>query len=245
MKKILFILSIVFVVSLVGCSFDSNVSNDNLIADTEKQQENVSDDNLIVDTENKQHENDSAVVEEDEKETPNDKTQLEEAKNAIFNALMDEKWVKENVSMKKTCFGDDFTGEQELTFEILRDDLAIVQAYSYEANNFGAQLFLVGYKDSKVQVISVAYDTPQHPGHGGFGVDSENMVVVNYWGHQGIGLYTAYKIDNLMFEEIERLEFTDQDEEELRDKSIDEFNKKYNAHALEVKLTEENLKTVM
>ncbi len=216
MKKIMLLFSIVSVFLLAGCG-SKNI----------EQPQNVIDDVQI--------ENETSLDEEKD---------LNVAKTAIINALKDSEWVKENVTMKKTCFGDDFTLPQELTFEILRDDMVIVQAFAYETDvdlpNFGTQVFLIGYFNGEVKVIYLPEEAPAHPGHAGFGIDSENMILVYYWMHQGVVKNTAYDISNFSFEEIDSLDLNSIDENS--ETLIQEFDEKYNTHSIDTLLTEENLK---
>ena len=213
MKKVLLIMSLMSVLFLAGCSNDKKIDNLNIPENTiNQQQENLT-----------------------------DQTSTEIAGQSILNILEDEQWIRENVYMKKTCFGEEFTGNQELTYEILRDDLALVQAFSYDDNGFGVQIFLIGYKDGKVQVISCPEDEPAHPGHGGFGVDKDNLILVNYWMHQGSLKYTAYKIDNLSLTEIDSITFDSDDE--YNQELLDDFNKKYVTHPLSHKFANEEIIT--
>ena len=216
MKKIMLVFSIVSVFLLAGCG-SKNI----------EQPQNVIDDVQI--------ENETSLEEEKDSNL---------AETAIINALKDSEWVKENVTMKKTCFGDDFTLPQELTFEILRDDMVIVQAFAYETDvnlpNFGTQVFLIGYFDGEVKVIYLPEEAPAHPGHAGFGIDSENMILVYYWMHQGVVKNTAYDISNFSFAEIDSLDLNSIDENS--ETLIQEFEEKYNTHSIDTLLTEENLK---
>lgn len=214
MKKIMLVFLIVSVFLLAGCG-SKNI----------EQPQNEIDDVQI--------ENETSLEEEKDSNL---------AETAIINALKDSEWVKENVTMKKTCFGDDFTLPQEMTFEILRDDMAIVQAFAYETDvdlpNFGTQVFLVGYFDGGVKVIYLPEEAPAHPGHAGFGIDSENMILVYYWMHQGVVKNTAYDINDFSFEKIDLLELDSMDENSER--LIQEFNQKYDTHSIETPLTEED-----
>ena len=223
MKKIMLVFSMISALLLAGCG-----------ADKIDQTQNIIDDGQTENIEQVSGENDLVNATENYNRT---------AKEEILNALKDSEWVKENVTMKKTCFGEDFTLPQELTFEMLRDDLAIVQAYAYETDgevsNFGTQVFLVGYVGGEVKSISLPEETAVHPGHGGFGVDSEKMVLVYYWMHQGVVKNTAYDINDFSFEEIDSLSLESMDENTEAD--IMEFNQKYNTYSIETPLTEENL----
>lgn len=209
MKKILLILSMITVLLLVGCNSSKDVNN-----------------NLTENNNNQQ------IVESTDTQLP-----TKSAKEVLLNALKDSNWVKENVSMKQTCFGEPFAIEQELTFEKLSDDLVIVQAYAYETdNNFGVQVFLAGYQDGEIKVVSLPEDIPTHPGHGGYALDKENLVLLSVWAHQGGLNHTAYKINNLAFEEIDNIKYSS--EAEYDEEAIKNFEAKYtNAVAIENKLT--------
>ena len=209
MKKILLILSMITVLFLVGCN-SVETTNNNLQENTNNQQ--------IV-------------------ENANTQLPTKSSKEVLVNALKDINWIKENVSMKQTCFGEPFTAEQELTFEKISDDLVIVQAYAYETdNNFGVQVFLAGYQDDEIKVISLPEEIPMHPGHGGYALDKENLVLLSVWGHQGGLNHTAYKINNLAFEEIDNIKYSS--EAEYDEEAIKNFEAKYtNAVAIENKLT--------
>lgn len=209
MKKSLLILSIITVLFLVGCKTSNDIPT-----------------SLPTDQENQQ------II-----ETPNEETISQTAKETLLNSLKNSEWVKENVSMKQTCFGEPFTSNQELTFEKISDDLVIVQAYAYEAdNNFGVQVFLVGYKDGEIKIVSLPEDIPMHPGHGGYALDKENQILLSVWAHQGGLNHTAYKINNLTFEEIDNIKYTS--EAEYDEEAIKNFEAKYtNAVAIENKLT--------
>ena len=163
------------------------------------------------------------------------------AAEEISKALKDSQWVKEHVSMKKTCFDENMTGEQVLTFERLNNELVIVQAYSYDIENdnanFGTQVFLVGYRDGNVKVISKCpQDAPMHPGHGGYAVDIENLILAEGWMNQGCVRSAYYKISELGFEKIDSLNYdseTDFNEAEYR-----EFISRYDTHAIDKTLND-------
>lgn len=208
MKKILLILSIITILFLAGCNSSKKVNN-NLTENNNTQQ----------------------IVENTDTQLPTKST-----KEVLLNALKDSNWVTENVMMKQTCFGEPFTSEQELTFEKISDDLVIVQAYSYEPNNFGVQVFLAGYQDGEIKVVSLPEEIPMHPGHGGYALDKENLVLLSVWGHQGGLNHTAYKINNLAFEEIDSIAYAS--EAEYDEEALKNFESKYtNAVAIENKLT--------
>ena len=212
MKKILLILSMIALLFLVGCNSSKEVNN-NLTENNNNQQ--------IVD---------------------NTATQLptKSAKEILLTTLKDSNWIKENVTMKQTCFGEPFTIEQELTFEKLSDDLAIVQAYAYEAdNNFGVQVFLAGYQDGEIKVVSLPEDIPTHPGHGGYALDKENQILLSVWAHQGALSSTYYKISNTSFEELESINYAN--ESEFDEEAFNVFEAKYNTLPIENKLTSTEL----
>lgn len=223
MKKIILVLSLASALLLTGCGNDKVDESQDLKDNT--QIENIG-----------QYSGENELFYEEEN--------TEIAKIAITNALKDSEWVKENVSMKKTCFDEEFTLPQELTFEMLREDLAIVQAFAYETDgdiyNFGSQVFLVGYFNGEVKTLSFPDETPAHPGHSGFGIDSEKMILVYYWMHQGMVKNIAYDINDFSFKEIDSLSLDTNVVEDF-ETQIEEFNNKYNTHGIETLLTEENL----
>lgn len=227
MKKIFLILSIIAVFLLTGCNSYKDVNN-NLPENDAKQQitENNDDKQQI---------------------TKNDTTSFssQEAKMALFYALRDNAWVAENVSIKpsyfeeesalvQTCFGEESTLKQELNFEILRDDLVIVEAsflrhyYNSETEKFydsslgTHQIFLVGYKDGEIEVISLSGELPD-TGAAVHAVDKENLVLkVIYGGYGSWYDEVAYKIDNLSFKELEGVYSAIDDND-----AFEAFNKKY------------------
>ena len=223
MKKIILVLSLVSALLLTGCG--NNKVNESQDLNDNTQIENV-----------EQFSGDNEIVKEEEN--------TEIAKTAIISALKDGEWVKENVSMKKTCFDEEFTLPQELTYEMLREDLAIVQAFAYETDgdiyNFGSQVFLVGYFDGEVKTVSFPAETPVHPGHSGFGIDSEKMILVYYWIHQGMVKNTAYDINEFSFKEIDSISIDTNVVEDF-ETQIEQFDNKYNTHEIEMLLTEGNL----
>lgn len=209
MKKFLLAIALISVLFLIGCDKDENLNNNNYM-DAHEQEEMVDGDSS--------NEN------------------VTEARKNIQNALNDNEWIAENVSVKKTYFSESFNGTQELTYEILSDDVAIVQSEFVDGDEFGAQVFLIGYKDGKVQVISLP-DLSNYDGVLGqdtFAIDSEKMVLVKYFSHQGEFSYTAYQISNLEFNKIDSISFSLNDEN--REKLVNEFEQKYNTHKIETKL---------
>ena len=209
MKKLLLILSTISILFLAGCKTNTDIPT-----------------SLPTNQENQQI-----------TEIPNIEILSQTAKETLVNSLKNNEWVKENVSMKQTYFGEPFTSDQELTFEKISDDLIIVQAYSYETDNdFGVQVFLVGYKDGEIKVVSLPEDIPMHPGHGGYALDKENQILLSVWAHQGGLNHTAYKINNLTFEEIDNIKYAS--EAEYDEEAIKNFEAKYtNATTIKNKLT--------
>ena len=160
-----------------------------------------------------------------------------EARKAIQNALKNSEWINENVHVKKTYFSENFSGTQELTFEILRDDLAVVQSTFYDEDEPFSQIFLVGYKDGKVQVISFCDFNDDVPASFTYAVDSDKMVLVAYSSRQGVFIRGAYQMDNLEFKEIASISYTygDKNTDELINE-FEQIEKEYDTHKIENKL---------
>ena len=138
----------------------------------------------------------------------------EEKLAAIRDALKNEEWVKENLYMTKDCFGDDVSGDQEITFAKLGEDRVIVQALSYESEAFGVALTVVYYKDGKVMTNSYpSLDEPLHPGHLGFNVDANKEILVSYFMHMGFYEDVLYTIDENGINDFARFAGAEMDEE--------------------------------
>ena len=116
------------------------------------------------------------------------------AVEAIKTALKDDKWVIENIMMKKSVFDTELEGEQKLTFMILKKDnngnpmIAI-----YAEQDLSSEMFLVSYQNGKVTSNSVT-GLPIHNGHGGISIDPNNHIAVWGWGHMGTFSNTYYDI---------------------------------------------------
>ncbi len=160
------------------------------------------------------------------------KESWEDANSAIVAALKDENWLRENVTMK----GYDAIGRkidssqalqnQKLTYEILRADLVIVQAYSDDEDCFGSQIFLVGYKDGKIQVISLHDNEPGYD-YIGYFIDVDKMILrESRTTGQGGLIMKHYKLTNLGFEEIDSLGYCPDEEPDQAE--IDKFCEQYN-----------------
>ena len=126
--------------------------------------------------------------------------------SAIRNALKDDEWVKENVMMKNDCFGEEASGDQELTFRMVGKNRVVVQAFSYD-EVFGIAETIVAYKDGEVVTYSHPELTaPDHPGHIGYGVCTDKELMVGYFMHMGYYGNYYYSIGDNFFEEIARFE---------------------------------------
>lgn len=122
--------------------------------------------------------------------------------SAIRNALKDDEWVKENVMMKNDCFGEEASGDQELTFRMVGKNRVVVQAFSYD-EVFGIAETIVAYKDGEVVTYSYPELTnPAHPGHIGYGVNTEDEMLAAYFMHMGFYENAYYSIGDNMLEEV-------------------------------------------
>ena len=138
---------------------------------------------------------------EDETETTNTEVSNhsvnEVALAAIREALKDENWVKENLMMKNTCFGDEISENQELTFKKVGKDKVVVEAFAYDSNDFGVACTIVSYQDGKVVTHSEpSLEAPAHPGHTGYGVNSENEMLASYYMHMGYYMDSYFQINS-------------------------------------------------
>ena len=73
-----------------------------------------------------------------------------------------------------------------------------------------------------------------HPGHGGFVINTDDLILVSHWTHQGSLQYVAYKIDNLSFTEIDSISFNS--DEEYNEDLLNQFNRKYNGQIIDKKI---------
>ena len=138
----------------------------------------------------------------------------EQKLSAIGEALKNEEWVKNNLYMTKDCFGDEVTGNQEITFKKIGEDRVIVQALSYDSDAFGVVLTVVYYKDGKVMTYSYpSLDEPLHPGHLGFNVDPDNQILVSYFMHMGFYEDVLYTIGDNSIDDFARFAGAEMDEE--------------------------------
>ena len=115
---------------------------------------------------------------------------------AIKTVLKDEEWVKNNVMLQKTCFGEDASGEgQEITFCKVGEDKVLVQAYAYD-EVFGIANTLVSYQDGKVVTFGYpSVEAPGHPGHVGYGIVPKEEILAEGYMHMGYYVSAYYKIE--------------------------------------------------
>ena len=137
-----------------------------------------------------------------------------EAIEAIKSALKDDEWVKKNVMMQKTCFGEDASYEdQELTFAKLGKDRVIVQAFAYE-KDFGISNTVVAYQDGKVVTMGLpTIEEPNHPGHVGYGIVPNEEILVESYMHMGYYIDKYYKILDNKFDLLASFEASEYGED--------------------------------
>ncbi len=146
----------------------------------------------------------------------NEKTQedSETALSAIREVLKDEEWVKENLWLQKTCFGDE-VGEdpQTLSFRKVGKDKVIVETYAYE-DTFGIACTLLTYQDGKVVTYgNPSVEQPAHPGHMGFAVVPDDELFVAGYMHMGYYDDTIYQIKENDMEKLIDFRSSEWDEE--------------------------------
>ncbi len=134
-------------------------------------------------------------VEMNEVVPSNEEETSETALSAIREKLKDEVWVKENLYLQKTCFGEEVADDsQTITFKKVGKDKVIVEAYAYD-EAFGIACTLLTYQDGKVVTYgNPSVEEPAHPGHMGFGVIPEDELFVAAYMHMGYYDDTIYQI---------------------------------------------------
>lgn len=131
------------------------------------------------------------------------KDNLEIALSKIKEVLKDDEWVKNNLYMTHDCFGEETSGDQQITYNYFGKDKIIAQAFSYDYGAFGITTTVIYYDNGEIKTCSFpGLDTPNHPGHGGFSIDSEKEVLVSYYIHMGYYMTTYYKFNKDHFEKI-------------------------------------------
>lgn len=108
------------------------------------------------------------------------------AAQEIRKCLKDKNWVKNNVMMKTTVFGDALEHEQKLSFiKVVGGNyspMIVVEAYS--DGDLSSQCFIVTYQNGKV-VSNPLTEYPLHISHGGMAIDANNAMACQGYMHMG------------------------------------------------------------
>ncbi len=119
----------------------------------------------------------------------------DEAVNAIKKCFLDDNWVRNNVMMKKSVFGEAVTGPRQVSFmKVVNTNyppMFVVEDVAQ--SSISSQAFIVSYQNGKVVVNAMPV---LHTGHSGIGVDpNKAMLCVSYM-HMGYGSDEMYDIKN-------------------------------------------------
>lgn len=113
----------------------------------------------------------------------------------IRKCLKDQAWIRDNVMMKQTVFGDPISGTQELTFMKViggkYSPMFLIQAYS--ETDISCQVFLVSYQGGKV-VSKPMTAYPMHASHAGIVADPNKCVAVLAYMHMGYFADTLFDL---------------------------------------------------
>ena len=241
-----------------GCTAGSYETGYNL--NTGKD-ENISNDNNEANN-NIENSSNTKTTEGTSKNEVSSNTTSKEDKGAeeIKKCFKDKQWVKNNVMMKESVFGEPIKGNRKVTF-IKVDNSNFSQMYvvqDFADQDLSVQLFIVSYQNDKVVVEPMQI---QHSGHGGSSVDANNAVVGTGYIHMGYQDSTEYSIktgkpeflssigiepidvygeENKYYKKTNSTEKMEITEAEYN-KIVEENNKKYNFAAIETKLTDANV----
>lgn len=115
----------------------------------------------------------------------------------IKSNLKDAYWIRNNVMMTKSCFGEAITGNQTLNFMKViggkYTPMFLVEAYS--ENDLSNQVFIVSYQGGRV-VVKPFTKYPLHNSHAGVEVDPNKCIAVISYMHMGYFSETYYDLSS-------------------------------------------------
>lgn len=170
----------------------------------------------------------------------NNKSSYSTGISEIKKCLKDKEWLKNNVMMKKDCFGNDIEGSQVLTFMKIKTTDGNVPMVVVEATSeidISREVFLVSYNDGKVTSKSIT-GFANHIGHGNVLVDPNNQMADNTYFHMGYVMDTYIDLKNANIEFLDTISYYfDFDENEKEKRS--NFTKSYGKAEKDTDITEE------
>ncbi|MBP3707049.1 MAG: hypothetical protein J6J36_00325 [Clostridia bacterium] len=181
------------------------ITNSKSTSNSEKTKEEKKSESNNVNNKIEKDKKDPVTTSETEEQKESTKNNSKDNKKAttveaIKKALKDESWRKENVMMKKTCFGGTPSkNSQKLSFmRVVGADyepLIIVEAYSED--DLSSQAFMVYYKNGKVVSVPLTED-PIHIYHSAVGVDPNKAKMNIGYMHMGYEYNMMYDIKSGM-----------------------------------------------
>ena len=106
----------------------------------------------------------------------------------IKKCLKDREWLKNNVFMKKNCFGNNIEGNQTLTFMKIKavdKNAPMVAIKATSERDLSREVFLVSYNDGKVTSKSIT-GFAMHISHADVQIDPNNQMANNTYFHMGV-----------------------------------------------------------
>ena len=189
--------------------------------------------------------NEINVSENKRNDDENNNSSYNTAISEIKKCLKDKEWLKNNVMMKKNCFGNNIEGDQVLTFMKIKSDAGNAPMVAVEATSetdISREVFLVSYNDGKVTAKSIT-GFANHISHGNVVIDPNNQMADNTYFHMGYVMDTYIDLKNANIEFLDTIAYYfDFDENEKEKRS--NFTKRYGKDEKDTDITEEEYNTI-
>ena len=185
------------------------------------------------------------------------KTNLNNTENVLTNSsesleiselkkcLKDKEWLKNNVFMKKNCFGNNIEGNQTLTFMKLKavdNKKPMVAVKTTSEKDLSSEVFLVSYSEGKVTAKSIT-GFALHIGHSDVQIDPNNQMADHTYFHMGVVKDTYINLKNSNTEFLDSIGYYfELDENGLEKKS--DFIKHYGEENNNTNITEEEYNNI-
>lgn len=117
--------------------------------------------------------------------------------NEVFkNKLLDEDWIRENIYVKKSCFGSTISEDKKQNVYYVKiDGLAtpVVLVYSDASASSSIQCFVLTYDNGDIKVTPL--EDVGHDGHVSYGVNASQKVVYSKSSYDGEEIDTVYDLN--------------------------------------------------
>lgn len=165
----------------------------------------------------------------------------DEAIDKLKEALTNEKWIKENLYMKKSFLDDKISEdtEQLITFAVINNEdektpIVVVQTETNLDTENSKQLSIIRYKDNKLDIDNLGVQNGDFVNY-----NIKDNILIGSWQGRGGWDYVVYKINKSKAEEIEKNSGLDTEEEESTE--VENIVKKYSAKPISKKLNNSNV----